>query len=592
MQSLVTRRAARAFAPALAPSALRTLGARWYAAAGEQQDVVVIGGGPGGYVAAIKGAQLGLKVTCVEGRGTLGGTCLNVGCIPSKALLHASHLFHDANHTMAKHGISVGCAIRPATPNPRPASRPNPPRVAFELSTARIFPPLVCQRETERRAEENLRAEAIAVAASTDPSSRPLVRLSPRRPSLNFPSPSACPLPCRSEVSIDVGKMMEQKSKSVTGLTKGIEGLFKKNKVSYVKGWGALTANPGEVVVSKEDGSTETISAKNVILATGSEPATLPGVDVDEETVVTSTGALSLKSVPERMVVIGGGVIGLELGSVWSRLGAKVTVVEFGKDICPPMDAQMRKTFQRALKKQGFDFKMEKKVTAAEKTASGVKLTVEPSAGGDAEFLETDVVLVATGRKPYTTGLGLDAAGVEVNPRGQVMVDMHTYATNKPGVYAIGDIVEGPMLAHKAEEEGISCVEQLAGKAGHVNYDVIPSIIYTHPEVAWCGKTEEEVKASGVEYNVGTFPFAANSRARTNDDSEGLVKFVSCAKTDKILGAHIVGPNAGELLGECVLAMEYGAATEDIARTCHGHPTLSEAVKEAALATGGKPIHF
>ena len=386
--------------------------------------------------------------------------------------------------------------------------------------------------------------------------------------------------------------MMEQKSKSVTGLTKGIEGLFKKNKVSYVKGWGALTANPGEVVVSKEDGSTETISAKNVILATGSEPATLPGVDVDEETIVTSTGALSLKSVPERMVVIGGGVIGLELGSVWSRLGAKVTVVEFGKDICPPMDAQMRKTFQRALKKQGFDFKMEKKMTAAEKTASGVKLTVEPSAGGDAEFLETDVVLVATGRKPYTTGLGLDAAGVEVNPRGQVMVDMHTYATNKPGVYAIGDIVEGPMLAHKAEEEGISCVEQLAGKAGHVNYDVIPSIIYTHPEVAWCGKTEEEVKASGVEYNVGTFPFAANSRARTNDDSEGLVKFVSCAKTDKILGAHIVGPNAGELLGECVLAMEYGAATEDIARTCHGHPTLSEAVKEAALATGGKPIHF
>ena len=387
-------------------------------------------------------------------------------------------------------------------------------------------------------------------------------------------------------------KMMAQQSKSVDGLTKGIEGLFKKNKVTYARGWGSLTANPGEVVVTKDDGSSETISAKNVILATGSEPATLPGVEVDEETVVTSTGALSLKSVPERMVVIGGGVIGLELGSVWSRLGSKVTVVEFGKDICPPMDAQMRKTFQRALKKQGFDFKMEKKVTAAKKTATGIELTIEPSAGGEATTMEADVVLVATGRRPFTNGLGLDAAGVETDKLGRVKVDMHTYATSKPGVFAIGDIVEGPMLAHKAEEEGISCVEQLAGKVGHVNYDVIPSIIYTHPEVAWCGKTEEEVKASGAKYNVGTFPFAANSRARTNDDSEGLVKFVSCAETDKILGAHIVGPNAGELLGECVLAMEYGGSTEDIARTCHGHPTLSEAVKEAALATGGKPIHF
>tara|TARA_B110000977_G_scaffold185425_1_gene250246 strand:+ start:13459 stop:14622 length:1164 start_codon:yes stop_codon:yes gene_type:complete len=387
--------------------------------------------------------------------------------------------------------------------------------------------------------------------------------------------------------------MMAQKAKSVDGLTKGIEGLFKKNKVTYSKGWGSLSSTPGEVVVSKEDGTTETISAKNIILATGSEPASLPGVEVDEKTVVTSTGALSLTEVPKRMVVVGGGVIGLELGSVWGRLGSKITVVEFGKDICPPMDAQMRKTFQRALKKQGFDFKMEKKVTGAKKLDSGaIELTIEPSAGGDAITMEADVVLVATGRKPYTSGLGLDAAGVETNKVGQVKVDMHSYATTKPGVFAIGDIVEGPMLAHKAEEEGISCVEQLAGKAGHVNYDVIPSIIYTHPEVAWCGKTEEEVKESGVKYNVGTFPFAANSRARTNDDSEGLVKFVSCADTDKILGAHIVGPNAGELLGECVLAMEYGGSTEDIARTCHGHPTLSEAVKEAALATGGKPIHF
>ena len=386
---------------------------------------------------------------------------------------------------------------------------------------------------------------------------------------------------------------MAQKAKSVDGLTKGIEGLFKKNKVTYSKGWGSLSSTPGEVVVSKEDGTTETISAKNIILATGSEPASLPGVEVDEKTVVTSTGALSLTEVPKRMVVVGGGVIGLELGSVWGRLGSKITVVEFGKDICPPMDAQMRKTFQRALKKQGFDFKMEKKVTGAKKLDSGaIELTIEPSAGGDAITMEADVVLVATGRKPYTSALGLDAAGVETNKVGQVKVDMHSYATTKPGVFAIGDIVEGPMLAHKAEEEGISCVEQLAGKAGHVNYDVIPSIIYTHPEVAWCGKTEEEVKESGVKYNVGTFPFAANSRARTNDDSEGLVKFVSCADTDKIFGAHIVGPNAGELLGECVLAMEYGGSTEDIARTCHGHPTLSEAVKEAALATGGKPIHF
>ena len=315
-------------------------------------------------------------------------------------------------------------------------------------------------------------------------------------------------------------------------------------------------------------------------------------MEVDEETIVTSTGALDLKEVPKRMVVIGGGVIGLELGSVWSRLGSQVTVIEFAKDICPPMDAQMRKTFERSLKKQGFKFMMEKKVTRATKTPSGVTLTVEPSAGGEAVEVEADVVLVATGRKPFTSGLGLEAAGVEVNKRGQVVVDMHTYATSKPGVFAIGDIVEGPMLAHKAEEEGISCVEQLAGKVGHVNYDVIPGIIYTHPEVAWCGKTEEEVKATGAEYNVGTFPFAANSRARTNDDSEGMVKFISCKHTDKILGAHIVGPNAGELLGECVLAMEYGGSTEDIARTCHGHPTLSEAIKEAALATGGKPIHF
>ena len=387
--------------------------------------------------------------------------------------------------------------------------------------------------------------------------------------------------------------MMAQKSKSVSGLTKGIEGLFKKNKVTYAKGWGSLTSTPGEVVVAKEDGTTETISTKNVILATGSEPASLPGVDVDEETVVTSTGALALTEVPKRMVVIGGGVIGLELGSVWGRLGAEVTVVEFAKDICPPMDAQVRKTFQRALKKQGFNFKMEKKVTSAKKLASGaIELTVEPSAGGDAETLEADVVLVATGRKPYTSGLGLDAAGVETNARGQVVVDMHTYATNKPGVYAIGDIVEGPMLAHKAEEEGIAVIEHIAGKGGHVNYDAIPNVIYTHPEVATVGKTEEELKAAGIEYNVGKFPFMANSRARANADTDGLVKFLADKTTDKVLGIHIIASNAGEMIAEGVLGMEYGASAEDIGRTCHAHPTMSEAFKEAAMATYGKPIHF
>merc|ERR1712216_1041381 len=474
----------------------RTL-ARAFATSGEEQDVVIVGGGPGGYVAAIKGAQLGLKVTCVEGRGTLGGTCLTVGCIPSKALLHASHLFHDANHTMAKHGISVG------------------------------------------------------------------------------------------EVSIDVEKMMTQKSKSVDGLTKGIEGLFKKNKVTYAKGWGKLL-NANEVNVTMEDGSSEVIKTKNVVLATGSVPSALPGVDADEETIVTSTGALELKKVPETMVVIGGGVIGLELGSVWSRLGAKVTVVEFADKICGAgIDDEIRTTFQRSLKKQGFNFKLSTKVTkAVKKPEGGVTLTLEPSAGGDQTEMDADIVLVATGRRPFTDGLGLEDVGVETNKLGQVVIEPHTFKTNVPGVFAIGDIVEGPMLAHKAEEEGVSVVEQIAGKKGHVNYDVIPGIIYTHPEVAWCGKTEEEVKTTGAEYNVGTFPFAANSRARTNDDSEGLVKFISCKHTDKILGAHIVGPNAGELLGECVLAMEYGGSTEDIARTCHVHPTLSEAQGSRARHRG------
>lgn len=470
----------------------------------QQQDVVIIGGGPGGYVGAIKAAQLGMKVTCVEKRPTLGGTCLNVGCIPSKALLNASHKFEDAKHGMEKHGISVG------------------------------------------------------------------------------------------DVTIDVSKMMAQKMKSVTGLTKGIEGLFKKNGVTHVIGFGSLI-DKNTVEVTKDDGSKETISTKNIVLATGSEPASLPGVEVDEKTIVTSTGALELEKVPETMVVIGGGVIGLELGSVWSRLGSKVTVVEFANVIGGNMDNQIRTTFNRALKKQKIDFKMETAVKSAMKMPDGkVELTVEKVGTKEQSKIIADVVLVSTGRKPYTKNLGLEKLGIKTDKVGRVEVNIkeHTWETNVPGIYAIGDIISGPMLAHKAEEEAIAVIEHLSGKEGHVNYDTIPSIIYTHPEVAWVGKTEEEVKAAGWEYNVGTFPFAANSRARTNDDSEGMVKFISCKKTDKIFGAHIVGPSAGELLSECVLAMEYGGSTEDIARTCHGHPTLSEAVKEAALATVGKAIHF
>ena len=476
------------------------------AAEGDEQDVVIGGGGPGGYVAAIKAAQLGLKTTCVEGRGALGGTCLNVGCIPSKALLNASHKYEEAKHGMAKHGISFG-----------------------------------------------------------------------------------------GEVSIDVSQMMAHKGKAVAGLTKGIEGLFKKNKVTYAKGWGKLKS-ANEIELTKEDGTVETIRTKNVVLATGSVPSALPGVEADEETVVTSTGALDLKKVPETMVVIGGGVIGLELGSVWSRLGAKVTVVEFADKICGAgIDDEIRTTFQRSLKKQGFNFKLSTKVTkAVKKPEGGVTLTLEPSAGGDQTEMDADIVLVATGRRPFTDGLGLEDVGVETNKLGQVVIEPHTFKTNVPGVFAIGDIVEGPMLAHKAEEEGVSVVEQIAGKKGHVNYETIPSVIYTHPEVAWVGKTEAQVKEMGIEYIVGKFPLAANSRARANDDSEGVVKFVADKTTGKILGAHIVAGGAGEILSECVLAMEYGATAEDIARTCHAHPTVSEAVKEAAMAATPNmgSIHF
>jgi len=460
---------------------------------------VVIGGGPGGYVAAIKAAQLGMKVTCVEGRGTLGGTCLNVGCIPSKALLNSSHMYAEAKHAFKNHGVIVG------------------------------------------------------------------------------------------DLKFDFAAMQKQKETAVGGLTKGIEGLFKKNKVTYVKGWGKLKG-ANEVEVALLDGGSSVLPTKNILIATGSEVTPLPNVPIDEERIVSSTGALALKKVPSSMIVIGGGYIGLEMGSVYQRLGATVTVVEFLDTIVPTMDGEIRRLFQRSLSKQGMAFKLGTKVNGAKVAGDKVVLDVEPSKGGAAEKLEADVVLVSAGRRPYTKGLGLEALGIALDKRGRIPVDDH-FRTSVPSVYAIGDVVPGPMLAHKAEEDGVAAVEIMAGRKGHVNYATVPSIVYTHPEVASVGLTEEEAKAQGLDYRVGKFAFMANSRARTVDDSEGMVKFISDAKTDKILGAWIMGPNAGELIPECVLAMEYGACTEDIARTCHGHPTLSEAVKEAAMATYDKPIH-
>jgi len=396
-------------------------------------------------------------------------------------------------------------------------------------------------------------------------------------------------------VRMDIDKMMAQKDGAVAGLTKGIEGLFKKNKVEYVKGWASFRS-PTEVEVALADGGSTSITAKNVIIATGSEVLPLPGLEIDEARVVSSTGALKLSAIPRRLAVIGGGVIGLEMGSVWARLGSEVTVIEYGPAICPFMDGDARKAFQRILQKQGLKFRTGTKVTGAALGGGAdgpVTLALEAAKGGDKkEELEADVVLVAAGRRPFTAGLNLDAAGITPDPRGRIPTDGH-FRTPAPGgtVFAIGDVIDGPMLAHKAEEDGIACVESLAGRAGHVNYATVPSIIYTHPEVAWVGQTEEEVKAAGIPYKTGKFAFMANSRARTVDDADGMVKFVSHAETDKILGAHIVGPAAGELIQEAVLAMEYGGSTEDIARTCHGHPTLSEAVKEAALATYDKAIH-
>ena len=462
-------------------------------------DVVVIGAGPGGYVAAIRAAQLGLKTAVVEKGTTLGGTCLNVGCIPSKALLVSSEKFEEARHGLAHHGVVVG------------------------------------------------------------------------------------------PVSLDLAALMAHKTKVVKDLTGGIEFLLKKNKVAWLKGRGEITA-PGTVEIFPESGEPQVVTTRNIIIATGSEVMPLPGVEIDEQTIVSSTGALALAAVPKRLVVIGGGVIGLELGSVWSRLGAEVTVVEFLDRILPGMDGELSKQAQRVLAKQGLTFRLGTKVTGAEKSAGGVTLTLEPAAGGTPEALEADVVLVAIGRRPYTTDLGLETVGIETDNRGRIKTDSH-FATSVPGVYAIGDVIQGPMLAHKAEDEGVVVAEIIAGQSGHINYDAIPGIVYTTPEIAAVGKTEEQLKEAGVAYKVGKFPFSANGRARAMMATEGFVKVLADARTDRVLGVHILGPDAGHLIAEIGLALEYGASSEDIARTCHAHPTLSEAIKEAALAVDGRAIH-
>lgn len=466
----------------------------------KQYDLVVIGGGPGGYVAAIRAAQLGMKTACVEGRGALGGTCLNVGCIPSKALLQSSEKYADASKHFAEHGIKV----------------------------------------------EGLK--------------------------------------------LDLAAMMERKDKVVKGLTGGIELLFKKNKIDYVKGWGSIPA-AGSVKVTLADGGEETLSAKKILIATGSESTPLPGVETDEKQIVTSTGALALDKLPGSLVVVGAGVIGLEMGSVWSRLGAEVTVVEFLDRILPGMDGEIAKQTQRVLGKQGLSFKLGTKVTGAKKSKDGVTLTLEPAKGGDSEELKTDVVLVAIGRRPFTEGLGLKELGVAMNNRGFIEVD-ENFQTSVAGIYAIGDCIPGPMLAHKAEEDGVVSVERMTGQKSHIDYGLVPGVVYTWPEVAGVGKTEEQLKEAGVDYKVGKFPFTANSRARAVGDTDGVVKILADKRTDKVLGVHILGPLAGDILAECVTVMEFGGSAEDIARTCHSHPSMGESVKEAALAADGRAIHI
>ncbi len=463
-------------------------------------DLIVIGTGPGGYVCAIRAAQLGMKVAVVEKRATHGGTCLNVGCIPSKALLQASHLFDDAANHFPAMGIVVG------------------------------------------------------------------------------------------KPKLDLKAMMAFKTQGIDGNVKGIDFLFKKNKVETFHGTGSIEA-AGRVKVTPEGGEPQVLETRAIVIATGSDVARLKGIEIDEKRIVSSTGAIALDKVPEHMIVVGGGVIGLELGSVWRRLGAKVTVVEFLDRILPGMDGEVSRQFQRILAKQGIAFKLGAKVTGVDASGDKLKATIEPAAGGAAETVDADVVLVAIGRTPYTAGLGLEAAGVALDERGRVKTDGH-YKTSVDGVYAIGDAIAGPMLAHKAEDEGIAVAEILAGRAGHVNYDVIPNVVYTAPEVASVGKTEEELKAAGVNYAVGKFPFTANARTKVNQTTDGFVKILADAVTDRVLGCHIVGAEAGELIHEAAVLMEFGGSSEDLARTCHAHPTRSEAVKEAALAVEKRAIHM
>ena len=460
----------------------------------ETFDVVIIGGGPGGYNCAIRAGQLGLKTAIVEMRDTLGGTCLNVGCIPSKALLHASELFATAKNDFAGMGIKTG------------------------------------------------------------------------------------------KLELDLKAMMAQKDDAVKGLTEGVAFLMKKNKVTHFHGKGTITG-PGAVEVVGADGKTQKLATKHIVIATGSEPSNLPGIEIDEERVVTNTGAIALKAVPKKLVLIGAGVIGLELGSVWRRLGSEVTVVEYLDRILPGADDEIAKTAQRTFKKQGFTFKLGQKVTGVEKQKSGLKVSMEPAKGGNAEVLSADVVIVSVGRRPYTEGLGLEAVGGKTDRRG--VIETTNHFTVAPGVWAIGDCIDGPMLAHKAEDDGAAVAELIAGKAGHVDYDLVPSVVYTSPEIAWVGKTEAQLKEAGIAYKAGKFPFMANSRARTNHQTDGFVKILADAKTDRILGAHMMGVGVGEMIGEICVAMEFGAASEDVARTCHAHPTLSEAIRQAAMGVEG-----
>ena len=461
----------------------------------EAYDVIVIGAGPGGYVCAIRAAQLGMKVACAEKRATLGGTCLNIGCIPSKALLQSSEEFEHASRALKDHGVLV------------------------------------------------------------------------------------------DGVRLDLARMQARRGEVVTANVKGVEFLFRKNKVTWLKG-AAQIAAPGKVEI---DGAIH--EARHIVIATGSETMPLPGVEVDERQIVSSTGGLELDRVPRHLVVVGGGYIGLELGSVWRRLGAQVTVVEFLDRIVPAMDAEISKQFERILARQGMKFRLGTKVSSARKDKDAVTLTIEPAKGGTAEELTGDIVLLSIGRRPFTDGLGLTSVGVALDERGRVNTDAH-YATNIPGIYAIGDVIAGPMLAHKAEEEGVALAEIIAGQAGHVNYGAIPGVVYTWPEVAAVGQTEEELKAGGVEYNVGKFPFTANGRARAMGATDGFVKLLANKVSDRLLGAHIIGPDAGTLIAELTTAIEFGASAEDVARTCHAHPTLSEAVKEAALAVSGRALHI